>query len=61
LEDRLIDATNRANLPLPQVCYHPQLGPIQTCDSCILEVNGELVRAYATIVADGMKVSTAAA
>ena len=43
--DRLIDAINRAGLQLPQVCYHPQLGPIQTCDTCIVEVNGELVRA----------------
>jgi formate dehydrogenase major subunit len=30
---------------LPQVCHHSQLGPIQTCDTCIVEVNGELVRA----------------
>jgi formate dehydrogenase major subunit len=29
--DRLIDAINRAGVPVPQVCYHPQLGPIQTC------------------------------
>jgi predicted molibdopterin-dependent oxidoreductase YjgC len=26
---------------LSQVCYLPQLGPIQTCDTCIVEVNGE--------------------
>src|SRR5271157_4704563 len=57
--ERLIDVINRAKLELPQVCYHPQLGPIQTCDTCIVEVNGELVRACATVVAAGMKVSTA--
>jgi formate dehydrogenase major subunit len=56
--DRLIDAINRAGVPLPQVCYHPQLGPIQTCDTCIVEVNSELVRACAAVVAPGMKVST---
>jgi predicted molibdopterin-dependent oxidoreductase YjgC len=39
--NRLIDAINGARVPLPQVCYHPQLGPIQTCDTCIVEVNGE--------------------
>jgi formate dehydrogenase major subunit len=58
---RLIDALNHAGVPLPQVCYHPQLGPIQTCDTCIVEVNGELVRACATTVVDAMKVSTATA
>jgi formate dehydrogenase major subunit len=55
---RLIDVLNRANLDLPQVCYHPQLGPIQTCDTCIVDVNGELVRACATIVSPGMAVNT---
>jgi formate dehydrogenase major subunit len=56
--DRLIDAINHAGVHLSQVCYHPQLGPIQTCDTCIVEVNGELVRACASTVAPGMKVST---
>jgi formate dehydrogenase major subunit len=55
---RLIDAINHAGVHLSQVCYHPQLGPIQTCDTCIVEVNGELVRACAALVAPGMKVST---
>jgi len=59
--ERLIDAINRAGLTLPQVCYHPQLGPIQMCDTCIVEVNGELERACAAVVTGGMRVSTAAA
>ncbi|MCU1261844.1 MAG: putative formate dehydrogenase [Bryobacterales bacterium] len=56
--ERLIDAINRAGLPLSQVCYHPQLGPIQTCDTCIVEVDGQLVRACSTIVFSGMSVMT---
>lgn len=56
--DRLIDALNRAGVRLPQVCYHPQLGPIQTCDTCIVEVNGGLVRACASAVTTGMRIST---
>jgi formate dehydrogenase major subunit len=56
--EHLIDAINRARVPLSQVCYHPQLGPIQTCDTCIVEVNGELVRACASVVRHGMKVTT---
>ena len=37
---RLIDAINRAGIELPQVCYHPQLGPVQTCDTCMQWVPG---------------------
>jgi formate dehydrogenase major subunit len=40
--------------------YHPQLRPIQTCDACIVEVDGKLARACATAVEQGMGVSTTA-
>ncbi|PNY83135.1 formate dehydrogenase subunit alpha [Deinococcus koreensis] len=55
----LVDVINRAQMELPQVCYHPQLGPIQTCDTCIVEVGGQLVRACGTKVTPGMTVRTA--
>jgi formate dehydrogenase major subunit len=58
--DRLIDAINRAGVPLSQVCYLPVLGPIQTCDTCIVEVDGKLVRACSTVMSPGMNVSTMA-
>src|ERR1039457_706992 len=58
--ERLIDAINRAGIPLAQVCYLPILGPIQTCDTCIVEVDGKLVRACATELSAGMKISTTA-
>jgi formate dehydrogenase major subunit len=32
--ERLIDLINRTGAELAQVCYHTQLGPIQTCDTC---------------------------
>ena len=54
----LVDAINRAQIQLAQVCYHPQLGSIQTCDTCIVEVDGELVRACGTLVKDGLTVRT---
>src|SRR5580693_687349 len=57
-DERLIDVINRAGIQLPQVCYHPQLGPIQSCDTCMVEVDGKLVRACGTAVLDAMKVST---
>jgi formate dehydrogenase major subunit len=56
--ERLVDVINRAGKELPQVCYHPQLGPIQTCDTCLVEINGTLVRACGTIVSTEMEVRT---
>ncbi len=59
--ERLIDVVNRSSVNLPQVCYHRQLGPIQTCDTCMVEVDGKLMRACGTPAADGMTVVTASA
>ncbi|AFL86996.1 formate dehydrogenase, alpha subunit, archaeal-type [Terriglobus roseus DSM 18391] len=41
---------------VPQLCYLQQMGPIQTCDTCMVEVDGQLVRACATVVRPGMKI-----
>src|SRR6266576_3038193 len=60
-DERLIELINRIGSKVPQVCYHSQLGPIQTCDTCMVEVDGKLVRACATHVASGMNVSTISA
>jgi len=54
----LIDALNQAQTKLPQVCYHPQLGPIGTCDTCMVEVNGEIVRACTREISSGLTVRT---
>ena len=44
---------------IPHVCYHSALmGPIQTCDTCLVEVNGKLERACGLNAAAGMKVVT---
>jgi formate dehydrogenase major subunit len=59
--ERLIDLLNRCGVRVPQVCYHPQLGPIQTCDTCLVEVDGALVRACATEARSGMIVATGSA
>ncbi|HEX3437796.1 MAG TPA: formate dehydrogenase subunit alpha [Pseudacidobacterium sp.] len=62
--ERIIDIANRevrdslGRREIPQVCYHPQLGPIQTCDTCMVEVNGKLARACATVAERGMQVAT---
>jgi formate dehydrogenase major subunit len=53
----LVDAITREKA-LPHICYHPRLGPIQTCDTCIVEVNGKLTRACSTSVEPGLQVVT---
>lgn len=56
--EHLVDAINRSSRKLSQVCYNPHLGPIQTCDTCLVEIDGKLVRACATKVEAGMSVAT---
>ena len=42
---------------IPHICYHsPLMGPIQTCDTCMVEVDGKLVRSCGTKVSSGMQV-----
>jgi formate dehydrogenase major subunit len=53
-----VDLINRLHHKLPQVCYHPQMGPLQTCDTCMVHVDGKLVRACATELNDGMRIET---
>ncbi|WP_233581538.1 formate dehydrogenase subunit alpha [Acidipila sp. EB88] len=60
--ERLIDALQRTlggtKSEVPHVCYLPQLGPIQTCDTCFVEVNGELARACAAKVESDARIVT---
>ena len=40
----LVEAVLR-HKEIPHICYHsPLMGPIQTCDTCMVEVDGKLVR-----------------
>ncbi len=59
----LIDALNRdtharGTADVPHVCYLEPMGPIQTCDTCMVKVDGKLVRACATPVSSNMQVVT---
>ncbi len=56
--DLLIDVIIAAGIKLPAVCYHNQLGPIQTCDTCMVQLDGKLVRACGVNVSEGMTVLT---
>ena len=59
----LIEALNRAakmsgELPVPQVCYLPAMGAIGSCDTCMVEVDGKLVRSCECAVAGSESVLT---
>lgn len=54
----LLELIRSEEIEVPSVCYHENLGPIQTCDTCIVDVDGELKRACGTEVAAGMKINT---
>ena len=47
-----------ADAGVPSVCFHPSLGALETCDTCLVEADGELVRACATPARAGLEVST---
>ncbi len=57
--ERVVDVARRAGIDLPAVCYLAPLGPLQSCDSCWVEVDGALVRACATPARDGLRAAVA--
>jgi formate dehydrogenase major subunit len=60
-DELLIDLLLRRNSNVPHVCYHAQLGGIETCDTCLVEIDGQLMRACATSVSPGLRVETKSA
>lgn len=52
----LLDFLRGHGIDLPHVCYLGALGPLQTCDTCWVEVNGEKTRACTVRSADGLDV-----
>lgn len=54
----ILDYLRFKGIDVPALCYHPDLGAIETCDACIVEVNGELVRSCSTELKDGDVVRT---
>ncbi|UDK96159.1 formate dehydrogenase subunit alpha [Lysinibacillus sphaericus] len=52
----ILDTINQHDMPHPQICHVPAVDPIETCDTCIVEVNGQLVRSCSTKAVEGMNV-----
>lgn len=55
-QQTILDVAQSQDYFIPSICYHPNLGTIQTCDTCMVEVGGQLVRACATMAEPGMQV-----
>ena len=58
LVEALRAAGQEGGSPFPAVCYLAPLGPLQTCDTCVVEVDGEVVRSCALPASEGLTVST---
>ncbi|MFB7158511.1 formate dehydrogenase subunit alpha [Lysinibacillus sp. NPDC056232] len=52
----ILDTINQNGIAHPQICHVPSVDPIKTCDTCIVEVNGQLVRSCSTKAIDGMDI-----
>ncbi len=53
----LIDFLAEHRIDLPHICYDATLGPLQTCDTCWVEVDGKLQRGCSLKARDGLEVS----
>ncbi|WP_433958399.1 formate dehydrogenase subunit alpha [Cytobacillus horneckiae] len=57
-EQSILDVAESQGINIPHVCKHPNLQSIQTCDTCFVEVDGQLTRACATTCEPDMNVNT---
>lgn len=44
----IMETLKALEISVPDVCFHPSLGAIETCDTCLVKVNGEFVRSCST-------------
>lgn len=54
----ILDYLKETGAEPPNLCYHPDLGALETCDTCIVKVNGEYVRSCSTELKKGDIVET---
>jgi formate dehydrogenase major subunit len=55
---RILDYLLQQEMEHPHICYSEVLGPVQSCDTCMCEVNGNIMRACSTVIEDGMDILT---
>ncbi len=57
-DETLLNYLKEQGAEPPSLCYHPSLGALETCDTCIVKVNGEYVRSCSTTINEGDIVET---
>ncbi|WP_420491183.1 formate dehydrogenase subunit alpha [Neobacillus vireti] len=55
---RILDYLLQQEMDHPHICYSQVLGPVQSCDTCMCEINGNIMRACSTMMEDGMDILT---
>ena len=55
---RILDYLLKQGVDHPHICYSEVLGPIQTCDTCMCEIDGKIMRACSTEFEEGMDILT---
>jgi formate dehydrogenase major subunit len=55
---RILDYLDAQGIEHPHICYSEITGPIQTCDTCMCEIDGTLKRACSTTFTNGMEIKT---
>lgn len=54
----MLDHLLQEGVEHPHICYTETLGPIQTCDTCMCEIDGKVMRACSTEIKEGMNILT---
>jgi formate dehydrogenase major subunit len=55
--ETILKLLKRIGVYIPHICFNEGLVPLESCDTCLVEVNGKLVRACSTSVQEGMEIS----
>ncbi|KXS37513.1 MAG: formate dehydrogenase, alpha subunit [Halomonadaceae bacterium T82-2] len=55
----LIACLERHRIDLPHLCYHPQLGPLETCDTCWVQTDDGLTRGCTLQAGEGLAIELA--
>ncbi|TRM83965.1 formate dehydrogenase subunit alpha [Sulfolobus sp. A20-N-F6] len=55
--ETILSLLQKNGIYVPHICYNEGLVPINSCDSCLVEVDGKLVRACSTELREGMNIS----
>ena len=56
--ETVLNSARRLGVDIPTLCYLEKCGPLNTCQVCLVKVNGKLVPSCGTKVAPGMVVES---